>query len=298
MSMSQQKKERKLSLGVIIWALLALILLIAFLIKRDDILTTLKKTGFFTHLTGSEPAFVENYQLKENKAGTTEAEQSSTPVIIQEDSNGTDEPMVEFQDLSPIDLSSLNAEEPPPAGQPSSADDLAGLPPEPLPLPSETIIETPYGNITAEQSAGIVAEKTDVRLFFVVLDTDGSVSRREVVRQIPKTNSPLSASINSLLVGPNAGDANENCMTLIPAGTRLLSATVKDRVATLNFSQEFEFNPYGVEGYLAQLMQVVYTASAFPTVESVQFIIEGQKKEYLGSEGVWIGTPLSVASFK
>lgn len=298
MSMSQQKKERKVSLSVVIWVLLALVLLIAFLIKRDDILTTLKKTGFFTHLTGSEPAFVENYQLKEADAGATGADQGSSPVIIQDSSSGTDEPMVEFQDLSPIDLSSLNAEETPAAGQNASADELAALPPEPLPLPGETIIETPYGNITAEQSAGIVAEKTNARLFFVVLDTDGSVSRKEVVRQIPKTNSPLSASINSLLVGPNAGDANENCMTLIPSGTRLLSATVKDKVATLNFSQEFEFNPYGVEGYLAQLMQVVYTASAFPTVESVQFIIEGQKKEYLGSEGVWIGTPLSVASFK
>ncbi len=298
MSMSQQKKERKVSLSVVIWVLLALVLLIAFLIKRDDILTTLKKTGFFTHLTGSEPAFVENYQLKEADAGATGADQGSSPVIIQDSSSGTDEPMVEFQDLSPIDLSSLNAEETPAAGQNASADELAALPPEPLPLPGETIIETPYGNITAEQSAGIVAEKTNARLFFVVLDTDGSVSRKEVVRQIPKTNSPLSASINSLLVGPNAGDANENCMTLIPSGTRLLSATVKDKVATLNFSQEFEFNPYGVEGYLAQLMQVVYTASAFPTVESVQFIIEGQKKEYLGSEGVWIGTPLSVASFR
>ncbi len=298
MSMSQQKKERKVSLGVIIWALLALILLIAFLIKRDDILTTLKKTGFFTHLTGSEPAFVENYQLKEQKDGTAGSEQAPSPVIIQENSNSTDEPTVEFQDLSPIDLSSLNAGETAPAGQPILTDDLASLPPTPLPLPGETIIETPYGNITAEQSAGIVSEKTKVRLFFVVLDTDGSVSRKEIVRQLPKTNSPLSASINSLLAGPNTGDTNENCMTLIPSGTRLLSATIKDKVATLNFSQEFEFNPYGVEGYLAQLMQVVYTASAFPTVESVQFIIEGQKKEYLGSEGVWIGTPLSVASFK
>ena len=137
-----------------------------------------------------------------------------------------------------------------------------------------------------------------MKLFFVVLGKDGTVSRKEVVRRIPKTNSPLSASINSLLEGPNHDDIIDNCMTLIPEGSRLLSASVKNRVATLNFSEEFEFNTYGVDGYINQLMQIVYTAASFPTVDSVQFIIEGQKKEYLGSEGVWIGTPLSVASFK
>ena len=85
---------------------------------------------------------------------------------------------------------------------------------------------------------------------------------------------------------------------MIKVITGLLSASVKNWVATLNFSEEFEFNTYGVDGYINHLMQIVYTAASFPTVDSVQFIIEGQKKEYLGSEGVWIGTPLSVASFK
>lgn len=297
MSMSRQKKQLKISLGVIVWVLLALCLLIAFFLMQDKILTTLKKTNFFTHLVGSEPAFVENYQLKEDSSQPS-MPQTASPVIIQDNSSQGSGPVVEFQDLSTIDLGSLVTVEDAASIPASTADELAALPPEPLPLPSETIIETPYGNITAEQSAGIKAEETQVKLFFVVLDKDGTVSRKEVVRRIPKTNSPLSASINSLLAGPNNDDIIENCMTLIPEGSRLLSASVKDRVATLNFSEEFEFNTYGAEGYINQLMQIVYTAASFPTVDSVQFIIEGQKKEYLGSEGVWIGTPLSVASFK
>ena len=74
---------------------------------------------------------------------------------------------------------------------------------------------------------------------------------------------------------------------------------MRNGVASLNFSDAFEYSQsYGVEGYLAQLMQIVYTATSFPTVSSVQFLIEGQKKEYLGSEGVWIGGPLGRASFK
>lgn len=298
MGMSQQKKQFKPSLGVIVWLLLALVLLIAFFLMQDKILTTLKKTGFFTHVIGSEPAFVENYQLEEDDSSPTTLTQTASPVIIQDNSSQGSGPVVEFQDLSTIDLGSLVTVEDADSIPASTADELAALPPEPLPLPSETIIETPYGSITAEQTAGIPAEETQVKLFFVVLGKDGTVSRKEVVRCIPKTNSPLSASINSLLEGPNHDDIIENCMTLIPEGSRLLSASVKNRVATLNFSEEFEFNTYGAEGYINQLMQIVYTAASFPTVDSVQFIIEGQKKEYLGSEGVWIGTPLSVASFK
>ena len=87
-------------------------------------------------------------------------------------------------------------------------------------------------------------------------------------------------------------------MTLIPSGTKLLGATIKNGIATLNFSEEFEYNKVGVEGYIAQLMQVVYTATSFNTVNSVQFIVEGQREDYLGSEGEWIGSPLSRSSFR
>lgn len=298
MAMSQKKRERKIGVGVIVWLILALALLIAFLVKRDDILATLKRTEFFTHLLGSEPSFVKNYQIKGEPPADVSATQTSSPVIIQDNSGVNTDLVVEFQDLSTIDLNSLSATESALPAPITSADELGAIPQEPLPSPSDVLIETPYGTITAEQSAGLVTEYTDVRLFFVQLNNDGSVSRKEVVRSIPKTNSPLTAAINSLLEGPNSDDVIQNCMTLIPAGTRLLSASVKDKVATLNFSDDFEFNSYGVDGLVNQLMQVVYTACSFSSVNSVQFIIDGQKKEYLGSEGIWIGTPLSVTSFK
>ena len=143
MDMSQQKKQFKLSLGVIVWLLLALVLLIAFFLMQDKILTTLKKTGFFTHVIGSEPAFVENYQLEEDGSSPTTLTQTASPVIIQDNSSQGPGPVVEFQDLSTIDLGSLVTVEDADSVSASTADELAALPPEPLPLPSETIIETP-----------------------------------------------------------------------------------------------------------------------------------------------------------
>ena len=98
--------------------------------------------------------------------------------------------------------------------------------------------------------------------------------------------------------GPESGD--KNCMSLIPAGTRLLGASVKNGIATLNFSEEFEFNGISADSYRAQLMQIVYTATEFSTVDSVQFLIEGQRKDYMGSEElqIWIGSPYSRSNFQ
>ena len=97
--------------------------------------------------------------------------------------------------------------------------------------------------------------------------------------------------------GPNSQESAKGYRSLIPQGTKLLSASVRDGVAYLNFNEQFEFNTVGMDGYQAQLMQIVYTATEFSTVNSVQFLIEGQKKDYLGSEGMWIGSPLARSSF-
>ena len=137
-----------------------------------------------------------------------------------------------------------------------------------------------------------------MQLCFVNIDGDGSVVRQVIKRQVNKSDSPLTASINLLLKGPDTTiSAERNLMSLIPAGTKLLSAKVQGGVAYLNFNEAFEINTYGVEGYIHQLEQIVYTATSFSTVNSVQFLIEGQKRDYLGSEGQWIGSPLSRNSF-
>ncbi len=143
-----------------------------------------------------------------------------------------------------------------------------------------------------------IVKMTSAKLCFAEIDNDGVISRREVSRKVVKTPSPLTNNIKLLLQGPNSEEADKGCTSLIPENISLLSASIKDGVAYLNFSKNFEFNRFGVEGYQTQLMQVVYTATEFSTVNSVQFLVEGEQKRYLGSEGIWIGTPLSRASFK
>jgi hypothetical protein len=134
-------------------------------------------------------------------------------------------------------------------------------------------------------------------LFFVRIDDDGVIIRQEVKRQILVSDSPLLDSLDALLKGPSEDEIRKKLISLVPQGTKLLSAQVRGSTAFLNFNEAFMYNHYGIEGYAGQLKQVVYTATSFPTVQDVQILIEGEKHDYLGGEGVYIGRPLSRNSF-
>lgn len=141
-------------------------------------------------------------------------------------------------------------------------------------------------------------QKTRVAtIYFVTIDSDGRISRVASKRELDVSDSPMSDALKSLFAGTTKSETQKSYRSLIPPETKLLGATVRDGIAYINISESFEFNRYGIEGYLAELAQVVFTATEFPTVNSVQFLIEGRKKNYLGSDGVWIGSPLSRNSF-
>jgi germination protein M len=134
-------------------------------------------------------------------------------------------------------------------------------------------------------------------LFFVRIDDDGVIVRQEVKRQVAISDSPLLDSLSALLKGPSEDEIRKKLISLVPQGAKLLSAQVRGSTAYLNFNEAFMYNHYGIEGYAGQLKQVVYTSTSFPTVQDVQILIEGEKHDYLGGEGVYIGRPLSRNSF-
>lgn len=282
-SMAAKKK-----IGFTLIAILAflIIFLIIFLIKLDDIKYSLKSTGFFTHVFGSEPEFIQNYTPEETLENlNTPVDTNKNPLVFK---NEEDLSPVEQQEVTPIDFDNLLNTE-------NEMNQENAL--------TQDITETDTPNTENTEDVAAVAimepkavETTEARLFFAEVDSNGSIFRYEEKRSVPKTNSPLTTTINELLLGPSQSDINHR--SFIPEGTKLLGASVKNGVATLNFSEEFQYNVYGIEGARTQLMQVVYTASVFPTVKSVQILIDGEKKEYLGSEGVWIGTPLTTGNFR
>lgn len=249
-----------------------LVILVVFLVKKDQIVSNLKDTNFFEKVVGSTPEFVEKHE------STTSNQKETVPlkdevIIIQPENPSPKVP----EETKPVEAAK-----------------------EEIKSTEKKAVEKPAEAKKEEKKTEEPKKKatTELQICFVEIDSDGSVVRKIVKRSVPKTDSPLGTALGILLKGPDSTiSAERNCMSLIPAGTKLLSAKVQGGVAYLNFNEAFEINTYGVEGYIGQLMQIVYTATAFSTVDSVQFLIEGEKKEYLGSEGQWIGSPLSRNSF-
>ncbi|MDR2493706.1 MAG: GerMN domain-containing protein [Spirochaetaceae bacterium] len=129
-------------------------------------------------------------------------------------------------------------------------------------------------------------------LYFIQLDRGGALLRARVTRAVPSSNAPLLDVLEALLRGPTEEERRQGILSLIPQGTAILSASVLRDTAYINISEGFQYNTFGVEGYAAQLVQIVWTATEFANIKDVQILIEGRRIDYLG-EGIWIGSPIT-----
>lgn len=136
------------------------------------------------------------------------------------------------------------------------------------------------------------------RLFFASVDETGAIAVKSVIRPIPASDSPLRDTLEALVKGPTSQELNLGLVSMIPAGASLRGVVMRGDTAEVDFSESFRFNAQGVEAMTAQLRQVVYAATEFPSVKRVQVLIEGRKVTYLGTEGVRLDAPLSRASFQ
>lgn len=284
------KKDVKNNTGITaaIVIVVTIVLVILFLVKKDDIVSNLKKTNFFERVGVSTPEFVKNHEIPEDNAESEEIE-----IDLMGNSSKSDKKTEKKSEVAKTEtpanevvsepVKEVQKEE----KQTSQTAQQEEKPAETKKVQEEKTVNTPKTVVSTRNTV----------LCFVTIESDGSVSRKMITRAMPKTDSPLTDAIKALLAGPLPQEQSKNAMTLIPNGTKLIGASVKNGVATLNFNENFEFNSYGVEGCIGQLMQIVYTATEFSTVNSVQFLIEGEKKDYLGIEGQWIGSPLNRSSF-
>lgn len=267
MKKDNEEKKQKTGLFLSCWILGALLLVIFFFVEKEKIFSNLKETNFFERVGTTTPEFIENFEVPQKKQKTEDSLQIEVTPGPEEIGSITEVKPVEQDNQDSTQIQQIQVEKTPPKEEEKKKEEK-------------------------------LVEVTKVNLCFVYIDSDGTIVRKISPRQIPKSDAPLTNTIKAIISGPIESD--KNCVSLIPAGTRLLGASVKNGIATLNFSQEFEFGGINADSYRAQLMQIVYTATEFSTVTSVQFLIEGQRKDYMGSEEcqIWIGSPYNRSHFK
>ena len=128
----------------------------------------------------------------------------------------------------------------------------------------------------AEKPAQVKPKEMQVNVYYPRNDGTGliAVSRKVNTEKDDK----YTAAMKSLLAG-----TKEKAQTnVIPKKAKLRSVTVKDGVATVDFSKELEQNfSGGSTGEEMLIGSIVNTLTDFPEVQKVQILIEGASVETL-----------------
>ena len=116
------------------------------------------------------------------------------------------------------------------------------------------------------------------------------------LRDVPETAGVARAAMETLLRGEILADY-DSLSTAIPAGTRLLGLAIRDGIATVDLSREFESGG-GSASAFRRLGQVVYTLTQFSTVRGVLLQVEGRTVTTFGSEGIVLDGPQTRADYE
>jgi hypothetical protein len=181
-----------------------------------------------------------------------------------------------------------------PTASPSTGPSEPDLTPGPsaTPTPSTDPSSSPQVEPSASPTGTMI-----VRSYFYLEGVPGSAGLVPYLFVVPETKGVASAAISALLDSSVVQrDGFAHISSAIPAGTKLLGLTIKNGVATVDLSSEFESGG-GRLSARTRLAQVVYTLTQFSTVHSVLFQIEGTTVTVFGSEGVVLDGPQARAEY-
>ncbi len=116
-------------------------------------------------------------------------------------------------------------------------------------------------------------------------------------RFVPETQAVGRAALEELLAGPTPEEAAAGLSTGIPEGTELLDLSIADGVATVDLSGAYD-DGGGSLAMFTRLAQVVYTLTQFPTVQGVNFRLDGEPVETFSSEGIVLDHPQERSDFE
>jgi len=140
--------------------------------------------------------------------------------------------------------------------------------------------------IIGEAEASKLTDKIPIRLYFA---NDDNTKLKLEIRYIDAADAQNSASdmataiVNELIKGPS----DESAFTrTVPAEAKLLSpVSIKNKVATVNFSKEFvSKHPGGKDAERMTIYSIVNSLTELEEIEKVKFLIDGKSQpEFKGN---------------
>ncbi|MFN2589422.1 MAG: Gmad2 immunoglobulin-like domain-containing protein [Actinomycetota bacterium] len=165
----------------------------------------------------------------------------------------------------------------------------------PIDSPSASPSTPPAGTPAPTPSATSTAPPSGSTVTYEVWFTYGEhlfVTKRTQ----PATVAVGSASLNALLAGPSGPERSAGVGTTVPSGTKLLGLNIENGIATVDLSSNYD-DGGGSLSERMRLAQVVYTMTQFPTVQGVNFRMDGRAVETFSGEGIVVDEPQTRADY-
>ena len=121
------------------------------------------------------------------------------------------------------------------------------------------------GVITGAGSAAATPRAQTVKVAFL---------QGEQVVYLDRSGSTLTSALRALVGGPTNAEQAREVTTQIPSGTTVRAVSIKDRVATVDFSDKIALGSR-TESLSARIVQVVLTATRFRNVRFVRIQVKG-----------------------
>jgi len=119
-----------------------------------------------------------------------------------------------------------------------------------------------------------------------------------IARQVPQSVAVARAAIEQLLAGPTRGEREgiPSISTAIPDGVKLLGLTIREDIATIDLSGEFEADDDSA-AVAQRIAQVVFTLHRFPSVFEVLFRQDGVAVSVPTGSGELVSRPVTIADY-
>jgi spore germination protein GerM len=167
----------------------------------------------------------------------------------------------------------------------------------PSPTESGGPSTSPSSGPSGSLSPSTPVETMVVRAYYVLNGEVGVAGLVPTLRVVPKTAGVARAAMDALLDSDKIRDTYPQISTAIPSGTKLLGISIKNTVATVDMSRDFESGGGSASAFY-RLGQVVYTLTQFSTVRSVLFQVEGETVTTFGPEGIVLEGPQARKDFR
>jgi spore germination protein GerM len=156
-------------------------------------------------------------------------------------------------------------------------------------------VTTTTASVSPHTSSTMITTGQDSMTVNVYYSRDEEICA--AARVIPRTLEVGAATMKALLEGPTAAEKEVGMVSNIPEGTTFLGLDIESGVATVDLSKEYASGGGSLSMFM-RLAEVVFTLTQFPTVDGVNFKLDGEAIDVLGGEGLILDHPMSRADYE